>query len=133
MHLKALYDRTDLIHLTTGTVRDIVLLGLALVTAVLIIFLGDIPVSLIAALTIPSSLLFAFAMMVATGGSANLISIGAIDFGILVDASVIVLEHIYRRLEGIPLRILPRGKLSAMRLPKPCGRCFSPSSSSSSR
>jgi heavy metal efflux system protein len=102
MHLKTLYDRTDLIHLTTSTVRHIVLMGLALVTAILIIFLGDLPVSLIAALTIPCSLLFAFSMMVISGSSANLISIGAIDFGILVDASVIVLEHIYRRLEDSP-------------------------------
>ncbi|MGB7308671.1 MAG: CusA/CzcA family heavy metal efflux RND transporter [Candidatus Acidiferrales bacterium] len=103
MHLKTLYDRTDLIHLTTSTVRHIVLMGLALVTAILIIFLGDLPVSLIAALTIPCSLLFAFSMMVISGSSANLISIGAIDFGILVDASVIVLEHIYRRLEDSPV------------------------------
>ncbi|MGD1209998.1 MAG: CusA/CzcA family heavy metal efflux RND transporter [Candidatus Acidiferrales bacterium] len=99
MHLDTLYDRTDLIHLTTSTVRHIVLMGLVLVTVVLIVFLGDVPVSFIAALTIPCSLLFAFSMMVVTGSSANLISIGAIDFGILVDASVIVLEHIYRRLE----------------------------------
>ncbi|HUA00228.1 MAG TPA: CusA/CzcA family heavy metal efflux RND transporter [Candidatus Aquilonibacter sp.] len=103
MHLKTLYDRTDLIHLTTSTVRHIVLMGLALVTAILIIFLGDLPVSLIAALTIPCSLLFAFSMMVISGSSANLISIGAIDFGILVDAAVIVLEHIYRRLEESPV------------------------------
>jgi len=103
MHLKTLYDRTDLIHLTTSTVRHIVLMGLALVTAILIIFLGDLPVSLIAALTIPCSLLFAFSMMVVSGSSANLISIGAIDFGILVDAAVIVLEHIYRRLEDSPV------------------------------
>jgi heavy metal efflux system protein len=99
MHLETLYDRTDLIHLTTSTVRHIVLMGLVLVTVVLIVFLGDIPISLIAALTIPCSLLFAFSMMVVTGSSANLISIGAIDFGILVDAAVIVLEHIYRKLE----------------------------------
>jgi cobalt-zinc-cadmium resistance protein CzcA len=99
MHLDTLYDRTDLIHLTTSTVRHIVLMGLVLVTVVLIVFLGDVPVSFIAALTIPCSLLFAFSMMVVTGSSANLISIGAIDFGSLVDASVIVLEHIYRRLE----------------------------------
>ena len=102
MHLATLYDRTNLINRTTNTVRDVVIMGLILVTGILIIFLGDIPVSLIAALTIPCSLLFAFAMMVVTGGSANLISIGAIDFGILVDASVIVLEHIYRRLEHPP-------------------------------
>ncbi|MGB6198321.1 MAG: efflux RND transporter permease subunit, partial [Candidatus Acidiferrales bacterium] len=108
MKLITLYDRTNLIHVTTATVRDIVLEGLFLVTAVLIVFLGDVPVSLMAALTIPCSLLFAFALMVLTGGSANLISIGAIDFGILVDATVIVLENVYRRMEqsppGIPTR-----------------------------
>jgi cobalt-zinc-cadmium resistance protein CzcA len=101
MKLVTLYDRTDLIHLTTNTVRHVVIMGLTLVTLILIIFLGDIPISLIAALTIPCSLLFAFAVMVLTGGSANLISIGAIDFGILVDASVIVLENIYRRFQSI--------------------------------
>ncbi len=89
-----------MIHLTTETVRHVVLMGLVLVTAILIVFLGDIPISLIAALTIPCSLLFAFSLMVLTGRSANLISIGAIDFGILVDASVIVLENIYRRFQG---------------------------------
>ena len=100
MKLVTLYDRTNLIHLTTATVRDIVIVGLTLVTVILIVFLGDIPISLIAALTIPCSLLFAFSLMVLGGQSANLISIGAIDFGILVDASVIVLENIYRRLQA---------------------------------
>jgi heavy metal efflux system protein len=100
MKLITLYDRTNLINLTTDTVRDVVLLGLTLVTAILVVFLGDIPISLIAALTIPCSLLFAFSLMVLSGSSANLISIGAIDFGILVDASVIVLENIYRRLQA---------------------------------
>jgi heavy metal efflux system protein len=102
MKLLTLYDRTDLIHLTTATVRHVVVLGLILVTAILIVFLGDIPISLIAALTIPCSLLFAFSLMVLSGRSANLISIGAIDFGILVDASVIVLENIYRRFQAAP-------------------------------
>jgi heavy metal efflux system protein len=100
MKVVTLYNRIDLIHLTTETVRHVVLMGLVLVTAILIVFLGDIPISLIAALTIPCSLLFAFSLMVLTGRSANLISIGAIDFGILVDASVIVLENIYRRFQG---------------------------------
>jgi heavy metal efflux system protein len=99
MQLVTLYNRTDLIHLTTATVRHVVILGLILVTLILFVFLGDVPISLIAALTIPCSLLFAFALMVLSGGSANLISIGAIDFGILVDASVIVLENIYRRFQ----------------------------------
>jgi cobalt-zinc-cadmium resistance protein CzcA len=100
MKIVTLYNRIDLIHLTTETVRHVVLMGLVLVTAILIVFLGDIPTSLIAALTIPCSLLFAFSLMVLTGRSANLISIGAIDFGILVDASVIVLENIYRRFQA---------------------------------
>ena len=105
MKLVTLYDRTNLIGLTTATVRDVVLMGLTLVTAILIVFLGDVPFSLIAALTIPCSLLFAFSLMVLGGGSANLISIGAIDFGILVDASVIVLENIYRRMQGGPTAV----------------------------
>src|ERR1700683_868197 len=100
MKLGTLYTRADLIHVPTSTVRDIVIVGLALVTLVLVVFLGDIPISLIAALTIPCSLLFAFSLMVLTGSSANLISIGAIDFGILVDASVIVLENIFRRFQA---------------------------------
>jgi heavy metal efflux system protein len=100
MKIVTLYNRINLIHLTTETVRHVVLMGLVLVTAILIVFLGDIPISLIAALTIPCSLLFAFSLMVLTGRSANLISIGAIDFGILVDASVIVLENIYRRFQA---------------------------------
>jgi heavy metal efflux system protein len=99
MKLTTLYNRADLIHVTTATVRDIVLVGLTLVTLVLIVFLGDIPISLIATLTIPCSLLFAFSLMVFSGRSANLISIGAIDFGILVDAAVIVLENIFRRFQ----------------------------------
>jgi cobalt-zinc-cadmium resistance protein CzcA len=100
MKLEPLYDRRDLINVTTSTVRDIVIVGLALVTLVLIVFLGDIPISLVAALTIPCSLLFAFSLMVLSGRSANLISIGAIDFGILVDAAVIVLENIFRRFQS---------------------------------
>jgi heavy metal efflux system protein len=100
MKLVSLYNRADLIHVTTSTVREIVIVGLGLVTLVLIVFLGDIPISLIAALTIPCSLLFAFSLMVLSGSSANLISIGAIDFGILVDASVIVLENIFRRFQA---------------------------------
>ena len=100
MQVKTLYDRTDLVALTTNTVRHVVLLGLFLVTVLLLVFLGDVRISLIAALTIPCSLLFAFSLMVLTGRSANLISLGAVDFGILVDAAVIVLENIYRQLHA---------------------------------
>ena len=98
MHISTVYDRTNLINTTTKTVRHVVFTGLFLVTLVLISMLGDLRISFIAAVTIPFAVLFAFSMMVLTGQSANLISIGAIDFGILVDASIVVLESIYRKL-----------------------------------
>ena len=74
------------------------LAGLVLVTVLLLVFLGDVPLTLVTALTIPFAMLFAFGLMSATGRSANLISIGAIDFGIIVDSAIVVLENIYRRL-----------------------------------
>jgi heavy metal efflux system protein len=98
MHISTVYDRTNLINTTTRTVRHVVFSGLFLVTLVLISMLGDLRISFLAAITIPFAVLFAFSMMVLTGQSANLISIGAIDFGILVDASIVVLESIYRKL-----------------------------------
>jgi cobalt-zinc-cadmium resistance protein CzcA len=98
MQIKTIYDRTKLINTTTKTVRHVILTGLVLVTLVLLIMLGDLRVTFIAVMTIPFAVLFAFAMMVFTGRSANLISIGAIDFGILVDASIVVLESTYRKL-----------------------------------
>ena len=104
MQIKTLYDRTTLINKTTKTVRHVIITGLVLVTLVLLGMLGDLRITLIAAITIPFAVLFSFAMMVLTGRSANLISIGAIDFGILVDASIVVLENVHRkvsrRLEG---------------------------------
>ncbi len=99
MQLKTIYDRTDLIKVTTKTVRHLVLMGVGLVLLLLIGFLGDWRMSLIAALSIPVALLFAFGLMEITGQSANLISLGSIDFGILVDAVIIGLDHIYRRLQ----------------------------------
>jgi len=94
MHISTIYDRTRLIDLTTHTVKHVILTGLFLVTLILLVMLGDLRTTLIAAATIPFAVLFAFSMMALTGHSANLISIGAIDFGILVDASIIVLESI---------------------------------------
>ncbi len=98
MKIDTIYDRKALINVTTETVRHVILAGLILVTALLLIFLGDIPLSLVTALTIPFAVLFAFGMMSVTGRSANLISIGAIDFGIIVDSAIVVLENIYRRM-----------------------------------
>ncbi|HMF63848.1 MAG TPA: CusA/CzcA family heavy metal efflux RND transporter [Edaphobacter sp.] len=98
MHISTIYDRTVLIGRTTHTVREVIITGLILVTLVLLSMLGDLRITFIAAVTIPFAVLFSFGMMVLTGRSANLISIGAIDFGILVDSSIIVLESIYRKL-----------------------------------
>ena len=100
MRIRTLYDRTDLINITTETVRHLVLAGLVLVTILLVAMLGDWHLTAVAALTIPFAVLFAFGMMVLTGHSANLVSIGAIDFGILVDASIVVLEAIYSQLNN---------------------------------
>jgi len=97
MRISTIYDRTRLIDITTETVRHIVIMGLTLVTLVLLSMLGDWRITLIAAVTIPFAVLFAFSLMVLTNQSANLISIGAIDFGILVDASIVVLESVHRR------------------------------------
>jgi cobalt-zinc-cadmium resistance protein CzcA len=92
------YDRTDLVHETVLTVERNLLRGMLLVVVILIFFLYDVRSGLIVAVTIPLSLLFAFACLDLQGASANLLSIGAIDFGILVDAAVIMVENIYRRL-----------------------------------
>ena len=98
MQIGTIYDRTNLIGVTTSTVRHVVILGLTLVTLVLLSMLGDWRITLIAAITIPFAVLFAFSMMVLTDQSANLISIGAIDFGILVDTCIVVLESIHRKI-----------------------------------
>jgi len=92
------YDRTDLIALTTRVVEGNLLRGMLLVVAILIFFLYDFRAGLIVAATVPLSLLFAFICLDLQGASANLLSIGAIDFGILVDAAVVMVENIFRQL-----------------------------------
>jgi len=99
------YDRTNLIDITTHTVTHTLLEGMVLVALILLAFLGDLRASLVVALSIPLSLLFTFIVMVLRGDSANLISMGAIDFGIIVDASVVMVENIHRHLcEPNPFR-----------------------------
>ena len=93
--IKTFYDRTALIHTTVETVTDILISGMVLVFCILFVFLGHFRAALIVALTIPLSLLFTFSMMVIIGQSANLISLGAIDFGIIVDATLIMVESIF--------------------------------------
>jgi cobalt-zinc-cadmium resistance protein CzcA len=102
------YDRRDLIALTTRTVEDNLLRGMLLVAVVLIFFLYDLRSGLIVAATIPLALLFAFICLDLKHVPANLLSIGAIDFGILVDGAVVMVENIFRQLalrEGKPFKI----------------------------
>ncbi|HEY2091011.1 MAG TPA: CusA/CzcA family heavy metal efflux RND transporter [Thermoanaerobaculia bacterium] len=96
--VRPFYDRRDLIALTTRTVEDNLLRGMLLVIVILIFFLYDIRSGLIVAVTIPLSLLFAFICLDLKHVPANLLSIGAIDFGILVDGAVVMVENIFRRL-----------------------------------
>ncbi|HKE04193.1 MAG TPA: efflux RND transporter permease subunit, partial [Blastocatellia bacterium] len=98
MKITPYYDRTNLIDLTTHTVTRTLIEGMVLVGLILLAFLGNLRASLVVALSIPLSLLFTFIVMVIRGDSANLISMGAIDFGIIVDASVVMVENIYRHL-----------------------------------
>jgi cobalt-zinc-cadmium resistance protein CzcA len=102
------YDRTDLIQLTMKTVEGNLLRGMLLVVVVLIFFLYDFRAGLIVAVTIPLALLFAFICLDLQNASANLLSIGAIDFGILVDGAVVMVENIFRQIalrEGKPANI----------------------------
>jgi cobalt-zinc-cadmium resistance protein CzcA len=92
------YDRTDLVALTTDVVEKNLLLGMFLVVAVLIFFLYDVRAGLIVAATIPLALLFAFVVLDLQHASANLLSIGAVDFGILVDGAVVMVENIFRQI-----------------------------------
>src|SRR2546422_8049576 len=92
------YDRTWLIDRTLKTVFTNLVEGAALVTAVLLLFLGNLRAALIVALMIPLSLLATFLGLSWRGIPANLLSLGAIDFGIIVDGAVIVVENIFRHL-----------------------------------
>jgi cobalt-zinc-cadmium resistance protein CzcA len=91
------YDRIDLIGLTTQTVERNLLRGMLLVVVVLIFFLYDFRAGMIVAVAIPLALLFAFVCLNLQGVSANLLSIGAVDFGILVDGAVVMVENIFRQ------------------------------------
>jgi cobalt-zinc-cadmium resistance protein CzcA len=100
VRIEPFYDRTKLIDLTTETVRENLLLGMGLVTVVLLMFLSNIRAAVIVAVNVPLALLFAFAVLFLRGKSANLLSIGAVDFGIIVDSTVIMVESIYRHLSA---------------------------------
>lgn len=98
VRIKTIYDRTELIDHTVHTVVENLLVGAALVIAILIVFLGNWRTALIVTTVIPLSLLFAFIMLDARGIPANLISLGAIDFGIIIDSAVVLVESLMVRL-----------------------------------
>ena len=94
------YDQSDVVNATLGTVRRNLVEGGLLVIVVLLIFLGNVRAALLVAATIPLSLLFAFIGMRWLGLSANLMSLGAIDFGMIVDGAVVMAEQFVRTLHG---------------------------------
>ena len=96
--IRPFYDRSALVDLTTDTVEANLLRGMLLVLVVLMFFLVSVRAAIITALTIPLSLLFAFIFLRLHDVSANLLSIGAIDFGIIIDGTVVIMENIYREL-----------------------------------
>ena len=98
VRLEKIYDRSDLIAVTTRTVLHNMLVGIVLIFLVQWAFLGDLRSATIVAATIPFALAFAIGILVLRGESANLLSVGAIDFGLIVDASVIMVENIFRHL-----------------------------------
>jgi cobalt-zinc-cadmium resistance protein CzcA len=93
-----IYDRTELVRHTVSTVAENLLVGALLVIVVLVLFLSSWRAALIVATVIPLALLFAFILMHARGVSANLISLGAVDFGIIIDSAVVIVEALMVRL-----------------------------------
>ncbi|QBQ56560.1 efflux RND transporter permease subunit [Nitrosococcus wardiae] len=102
---KPFYDRTSLVDKAITTVRNNLVEGAALVIAVLFFLLGNLRAALITAMVIPLSMLFAITGMVATDVSANLMSLGAIDFGIIVDGAVVIVENSVRHLAEVQKRL----------------------------
>ncbi|MEH6434036.1 CusA/CzcA family heavy metal efflux RND transporter [Massilia sp. DD77] len=99
------YDRTDLVERAIATVRTNLLEGAVLVVAVLFLFLGNIRAALLTAMVIPLAMLFTFSGMVGNRVSANLLSLGALDFGIIVDGAVVIVENCVRRIAQAQSRV----------------------------
>ena len=96
IHLKPFYDRSELIHNTMHTIGHNVVCGIVFVILILFAFILDLRITLIASLVIPLALAFAFSLFKLFGIPANLLSMGAVDFGIIVDGAVILMENIFR-------------------------------------
>src|SRR5437667_4078471 len=122
VRIERIYDRKDLIDITTRTVLHNMVFGIGLIFLLQWVFLGNLRSALIVGATIPFALFFAVGIMVLRGESANLLSVGAIDFGLIVDPTVILVERIFRQLshdtatsaetEGVARGL--RGKLRAI-------------------
>ena len=108
VRIERIYDRSALVDITTHTVLHNMVMGVILIFLIQWLFLGDLRSALIVSATIPFALLFAVVILVLSGESANLLSMGAIDFGIIVDSTVIMVENIFRHLSqasrGVALR-----------------------------
>ncbi len=116
------YDRSDLVALTTEVVERNLVRGMLLVLVTLIFFLYDFRAGLIVATTIPLALLFAFICLDLQNASANLLSIGAVDFGILVDGAVVMVENIFRQVaasRGTPVTVVQIIKGAAAQVDRP--------------
>lgn len=121
VEVRPVYERTELVNQVIRTVEENLFIGAILVVAVLFIFLGNFRAGMIVALAIPLSMLFAFSGMVQIGIAASLMSLGAIDFGLVVDSSVIMVENCARRLneEGGTRRRLDIVRDAAIEVRKP--------------
>ncbi|NTV96915.1 MAG: efflux RND transporter permease subunit, partial [Thiobacillus sp.] len=109
--LRPIYQRSELIAHTVATVGENLLVGAILVTAILLAFLRNLRAAIIVAAVIPLSLMFAFILMHAMGVSANLISLGAVDFGVIIDSAVVMVEALMVRLavDATPQMACPNG------------------------
>lgn len=99
--LDVVYNRSDLVNATLGTVEHNLVMGASLVVVVLLLLLGNVRAAIITAVTIPLALLGTFLFMKPLGLSGNLMSLGALDFGIIVDGTVIVLDHCVRKIQEV--------------------------------
>jgi len=118
VHIERIYDRSDLIRVTTHTVLHNMIAGVVLIFVLQWVFLGDLRSAFIVSTTIPFALSFAIGLMVLRGESANLLSVGAIDFGLVVDATVIMVENIFRHLGHASVRAgLGATTLDTIRVP----------------
>jgi cobalt-zinc-cadmium resistance protein CzcA len=109
VRIERIYDRKELIDITTRTVLHNMVFGIGLIFLLQWVFLGNLRSAIIVGMTIPFALFFAVGILVMRGESANLLSVGAIDFGLIVDATVIMVESIFRRLSHVGERPVASG------------------------